>query len=732
MRRALTTVLLMALRVAGAAAQDRPAFKIERALQPPRIDGVLDDEAWQREPLELGEWLSYNPNRGDKMPPALRTEVRIAYDDRNLYFAFHCIDNEPDKIRTNVARRDSAFNDDWVAISLDSANTGQTAYHLFSNPSGSQMDALNTSASGEQFDADFVWYSVGKIVPDGYVIEMQVPLQSLRFSSGDNVKMGILFFRKVSRIGISYSWPTLPPGQWVFDRHARLQFDRLVQPRLVEALPSVTYAVNQARATTDSWDRIDDKAELGLSGKFGITSNITLDGTINPDFSQVESDAFQVEVNQRFPVFFSEKRPFFMEGMGLFNLAGTGGDSNMRTAVHTRTIVNPMWGSKITGTAGKTTFGVLNALDETPLDVGQRGISIADNNKLFTIARATYALSGANYIGAIATDTEHAGRHNRVVGADVLFKPRPAQMINASFLASQTGVDSGDSSGNAGQVSYNYETRRFVSVNQFEHYDRPFRMDTAFYNRTGFTSLWSFSEVSFYPKGGASDFWLQRVHPYYFAKRGHDDVQDGSEAFLLTGVRFNTTRQGFFDIGRSGGHEAWAGQRFTIGRDFNVFGIIQIFRWLNVDAGFNIGPATYYDPVSPFQGRSHGGILGVTFQPSQHFNLDLNANFDRFDRESTRERIYNVNIVNAKTTYQFNKHFLVRLLEQYDSTANRLLTDLLASYEFVPGTVFHAGYGSLYEKNGTPSGRLVPDGAGQDYLLVNRGLFFKASYLHRF
>ena len=413
----------MALGVAGRRWLDRPNFKIERAPQPPRIDGVLDDEAWQREPLELGEWLSYNPNRGDKMPPALRTEVRIAYDDRNLYFAFHCIDNEPDKIRTNIARRDSAFNDDWVAISLDSANTGQTAYHLFSNPSGSQMDALNTSSSGEQFDADFVWYSVGKITPDGYVVEIQVPLQSLRFSSGDNVKMGILFFRKVSRNGVSYSWPTLPPGQWVFDRHAHLQFDRLVQPRLVEALPSVTYAVNQARATTDSWDRVDDNADLGLSGKFGITSNITLDGTINPDFSQVESDAFQVEVNQRFPVFFSEKRPFFMEGMGLFNLAGTGGDSNMRTAVHTRTIVNPMWGSKITGTAGKTTFGVLNALDESPLDIGERGISIADNNKLFTIARAIRAEAvPITSSSAVATDTEHAGRHNRVVGADVLFK----------------------------------------------------------------------------------------------------------------------------------------------------------------------------------------------------------------------------------------------------------------------------------------------------------------------
>ena len=255
-------------------------------------------------------------------------------------------------------------------MSLDSAGTGQTAYHLFVNPSGSQMDAINTSASGEQFDADLVWYSVAKITSDGYVVEMQVPLQTLRFSGGDNVRMGILFFRKISRMGVSYSWPEMLPGQWVFDRPGHLLFD---QPDAAAAVRAA--AERHLRHQPEPGDggpverRPTAKPDLGASGKFGITSNITLDGTINPDFSQVESDSFQVQVNQRFPTFFSEKRPFFMEGMGLFNIAGTGGDSNMRTAVHTRRIINPFWGTKLTGTAGKTTFGLLNALDESPEDM---------------------------------------------------------------------------------------------------------------------------------------------------------------------------------------------------------------------------------------------------------------------------------------------------------------------------------------------------------------------------
>src|SRR5215471_8797856 len=126
-RRALTIVLFALLAAARASAQDRPEFHIERAAQPPKLDGVLDDEVWQQQPLDLGEWLSYNPNRGDRISAEFRTEVRVAYDDRNLYFAFHCIDSEPDKIRTTVSRRDNVFNDDWVGLSLDSNSTGQTS-----------------------------------------------------------------------------------------------------------------------------------------------------------------------------------------------------------------------------------------------------------------------------------------------------------------------------------------------------------------------------------------------------------------------------------------------------------------------------------------------------------------------------------------------------------------------------------------------------------------------------
>ena len=733
MTRLIIATALLALGLgSGAYAQVPAAYPVVRTATPPNIDGVLDDAAWaQVAPMPTGDWVSYNPNRGDRMPDAYRTDVRIAYDDRNIYFAFHCFDDEPDRIRTNVAKRDSAFNDDWFAFSLDSAGTGQTAYHLFTNPSGSQMDALNTSASGEQFDADMVWFSAAKTTADGYIVEVQVPLQTLRFSGGENVQMGLVFFRKVSRIGVSYAWPEMLPGQWVFDRPAHLTFSNLKPRRLVEVLPSVTYNVSQERASSDRWAAADDKYNVGASGKFGITSGITLDGTINPDFSQVESDAFQVQVNQRFPVFFSEKRPFFMEGMGLFNIAGTGGDGNMRTAVHTRRIIDPIFGSKITGTIGKTTFGVLNAADDKP-DIADPTPELAERNKIYTISRATYALRRSDYFGGIFTHTYHDGRDNLVAGGDLSLRLSPAQNFSTTFLASQTSERTGSTTaGNAVQASYGYETRRINVGSQIEHYGRDFQMDTAFYNRTGFTAGWSFGEINFYPKSG-TDFWIQRIHPFYFTKIGHDDIQDGGEAFVNYGIRFNLTRQGFLNISRSRGYEPWQGTRYDVGQDINFFGTMQVFDWLEFNAGSGIGPAIYYDPVDHFQGRSWFADIGVTFQPNQHLTQSLDANWVRFDRADTGERVFSVDILNSRTTYQFDKHFLIRFLARYDSSARRVLTDLLASYELVPGTVFHVGYGSLFEKRAGEGNALVPVELGEQYLSVNRGLFLKASYVHRF
>jgi hypothetical protein len=399
-------------------------------------------------------------------------------------------------------------------------------------------------------------------------------------------------------------------------------------------------------------------------------------------------------------------------------VAATGGDFNMRTAVHTRRIVDPAWGAKVTGTADRLSFGFLQSVDTRPDSAG--------SDKSFTIGRATYALGQSNYVGTIITDTEQDGRHNRVAGADLSWRPTARQGISASYLFSASGA-----SGSAAQLSYSYDTRRVTISPLIEHYDRDFQMDTAFYRRTGFTSAYLYAEVNFYPDWGRR-LGLIRIHPLVTARRGVDRVQGGNESFAFAGAAFDFKRQGFLRVQAGDGHEPWAGRRFRNAQPFAVFGGVLLFRWLNVSAQFFPSQwSTYYDPANPFQGRDTSSGLTIGWQPTQHFMQTVSYGGERFDRADSGARVYAVDIVNAKTVYQFNKQFLVRLLEQYDSSQRQLLTDSLASYELIPGTVAYAGYGSLFEEPGfqTVPAPIPPVGR---YVTVSRGLFFKVSYLHRF
>lgn len=241
-----------------------------RASVPPTIDGILDDEAWSSDPEPLGTWISYNPMRGEAA--AEQTQVWIAYDAEAVYLAFRCLDSEPHRIRTTISRRDNAFSDDWVGLSLDSSRAWQLAYHLFVNPSGIQMDALQSNASGsEDFAPDWVWQSAGRVDEKGWSAEIRVPIENIRFRSGADVRMGVLFWRRLSRSGVSTSWPEMRPGQWVFQSHATAVFDTLQSRRLLEVIPSITFSGNQGRQDVSRWNGMDAKRDVGASVKYGLT-----------------------------------------------------------------------------------------------------------------------------------------------------------------------------------------------------------------------------------------------------------------------------------------------------------------------------------------------------------------------------------------------------------------------------------------------------------------------------
>jgi hypothetical protein len=726
--------LLLALSASRPAfAQGRPGasraeIRAEPAPLPPRIDGLLDDQAWQMPPVPTGEWQSYNPLYGDTV--AQKTRVWIAYDRDNLYFAFQCDDPEPAGIKTSVSRRDNIDADDWVGLSLDALGTGQLSYHMMVNPSGVQLDMLNSSAANEDSTVDWVWESAGRITDSGYSVELRLPLRSIRFAGGRDVRMGVLFWRRVSRLGVSVAWPPLQPGTWVFQEHAALAFSELNPRPPIDVVPSLALSRRQERASPARWSGADASADAGLSTKIGVTPTITLDATVNPDFSQVESDAFQVEVNQRFPVFYSEKRPFFMEGAGIFAVAGSGDDNSLQAAVHTRTIVSPVVGGKLTGSIGRTTFATLTAVDRAPGSSLPASDVAAGRDRLVNVARAQYSLGPGSYAGALVTDVEFADGNNRVAGADFSWRVTDTQRVNAFLFVSRTRPRrAGEITTGVGtSAGYFYNTRSVAVGGSVEHYDPGFQMDTAFLKRVGITSGWVYGERSFYPDKSKWP-WLLRVAPFAFTQGGSDKTVGGNDFIEVVGSRVNFTRQGFVRVDRSWGFETWAGRRFPRGR-LRSWGNVQLYRWLKLEARRESGRAVYYDPTSPFEGDSATSSAGFTLQPNGRLSQTLSYEHVVFDRRATGERVYTLDIVNSKTIFQFTRQLFVRGIAQYDSSRARVLTDLLLSYELNPGTVAYLGYGSLIERRDFRDNQWV---AGQgEYLATQRGLLLKVSYLLRF
>ena len=728
---ALAVLAMLPAAAAAAGAEDEAAssaLRATRLTRAPVVDGRLDDEAWAGAPLATGAWLSYNPLHGDGVPQ--RTTVWAAYDADALYFAFLCEDPEPSRIKTSITRRDNIWSDDWVGLSLDALGTGQVSYHLMVNPSGIQLDMINTIAGAEDTSPDWIWQSAGRIHDRGYSVEIRVPLQTLRFSGGDDVQMGILFWRRISRLGVSVSWPALEPGKWVFEKHAKLGFAGL-QPRPTrEVIPSATYARGQIRETSTAWGRSSNDAEMGVSAKWGLTSTVTLDATVNPDFSQVESDAFQVEVNQRYPVFFSEKRPFFMEGAGIFNIAGNAqGDASMLYAVHTRRIVDPIFGAKLTGSVGRITFGSLTAVDQAPGRTDDPADPLHGREKVFQVARAQISLTPGSFAGAIATVTNLAGRSSATAGADLSLR-RGSSRLTAFLLGSRGSAlnDAAATAGAATQVNYGYSSRRVGVQTQFEHYDRGFVMDTAFLARVGFTSGWAYADYNLYPDKARYP-WIRRIVPFTYLQAGRDRIEGGDEHVGVFGVRTNFTRQGFFRADRLIAQEAWQQQEFDRAA-WRLSGQVQLLRWLRPYANANWGTSLYYDQLAPFVGRSASGRVGATFQPGGRFSENVEFTRSVLNRPGTGERVYTVNVVNTRSTYQFTRALAVRAIVQYDSQRQRLLTDFLGSYEPRPGTVVYAGYGSLYERRAYGASEEIDE--ARRYLTTRRGLFLKTSYVHRF
>ncbi|MBN2354829.1 carbohydrate binding family 9 domain-containing protein [candidate division KSB1 bacterium] len=692
-----------------------------------KIDGDLDENIWQLLPLSE-EFITFSPVYGDKLGAI--TKVGIAYDDQNLYFAFKCLDDEPEKVKTTVSKRDSQSNDDWIGVLIDGMGNRQSTYEFYCNANGIQIDGITSATNANVLDIayDFVWESAGKITASGYQVEIRLPLSSLRFKGGEETTMGIMFMRSISRFGKMGAWPEIKAGQNQFNFMADSKYQGLEKMLNLEILPNITLNRDREHDATGAWDSSENDHNLGVSVKYGITSAVTAEATINPDFSQVESDAYQVEVNQRYPIFYTEKRPFFMEGVNAFDFALVN-NGMMLAPVYTRFIIDPALAAKLSGTAGRMQFALLAADDEAPGRPWEQGSNPDEGVRaLWGLARSKYSLGDDNSAGLLYCRQQFAGSVNQVAGADLQYRFFDKARLTLSYLHSinePAGTDK-THSGLGINAMLQYDSRRVQCWTTYERWDEHFSMASAFMNRTGIDRGQFFFGYNLYP---GKIRWAQRIQPRISYETVHDLVSGMNDYTAKIGATLYTVRSGIFQALFYNEQEAWAGTRFK-SSSANLVGLMQLTNYLYTYASFKYGDKIYYDPEEPFLGMGHRLRTAAIVQPHVKLNVDLEWIQDVLSRrlENKKHKIYTVNIFNVSTTYQFNKYFFIRTSLRYNDYEEKLLSDFLASFTLIPGTVLHMGYGALFEETENHDGQKVYH---QKWREIRNSLFFKCSYLLR-
>ncbi len=740
MKKFLFFIIIMLLLAGMARAENNGSLQNIRPLEmvktatPPKLDGSLDDEVWKKAAFVDDVWITYNPVNGNELPQ--RTRVYLTYDDKNLYFAFHCFDSQPDKIKTSLTKHDGIFEDDWVGLSLDTVGGKKYGYELFVNPSGAQGDIFRTGDS-EDSSTDWVWYSAGKVVADGYIVEICQPLKNIRFASGRDVRMGVVFWRRISRLGMSGSWPQLVPGQSIGGSQAEIRISELPRPLVLEALPSFTYSSGWSRLSPSSWSGADQTRDLGIGIKYGITSSIVAEATLNPDFSQVESDSLQVTVNQRYPIFYSEKRPFFMEAGNLFDLGGIGdGLSNMTTPVHTRLIIDPQWGLRLTGEQGKGSFALLASADRSPGRSwgGGGGEENPDLGRkaTFWIGRGKLGLGKDNYVGMLYSGREFGEEYNRALAADFSFRFLKNHQVTGHYIQSfsNNAEAGGETKGGYLTAEYAFSKGNASLMTMVENIDPDFRMDTAYYQRIGISTLKFYVQNRFVPDAKKLP-WLLGVTPFLYGATIHDRISGLDDKELQVGVDTNFILKGSTGASIYLGQECWAGQEFhrTLGQ---LYINLQPLKWLNFHSCLSFGDAIYYDSSDPFLGHRTQWHLNCTLQPNKNLNLFAEHIICSFHHADTGASVYTQEIWRGRLTYQFTQKFFVRGLMQYDSFYQRVLGDFLASFTYIPGTVLYLGYGSQNESQSWIDGGWQRGVTGDRYYQTRQSLFFKVSYRYQF
>ncbi len=733
----------------------RPTAVIGRTNNPPEIDGRLDDSVWETA-AHITDFVQIAPVEG--APGSEETEVWMAYDSDHLYFAFYAHYTRPETMRINRADREEIRGDDRMAILFDPFLDQQRAYQFEVNGYGVQADSLvnadgstgfsRSSGSGSasrgsgprrsggsgmsssgQFGirGDDSWNALfdsgGQVVADGWTAEMRIPFKSLRYPSraaGVGHRWGFQITRVIRDKSEAQSWSPISRGvAGQLTQFGTLEgLSDMSLSRNLELLPEVTgFRLGSLDTASGEYSTDDPTGELGFGVKYGITPNLTADVTYNPDFSQIESDRPQIETNQRFALFYPEQRPFFLEGQEIFQTA------TPLTLVHTRTIVDPRFGGKLTGKVGQTTLGVVVADDEAAGRLDDSAHPQYGTTAQTVLGRARYDFYAESYLGAIMTAREFGADHNRVAGIDGRF--RLGRTHRVSFLAAGSETEDetlGSLSGGVFEADFSKQGRN-VSYNVAHS-----RIDPGFLTSTGFLPRVDLQQTS----GTASYRWwpestlmtwgpsVTYLRLYDHGGTLQDEQLQGTASFsfrnnmAITGmVNRDLERYGAIDFRKTG---------------FGFFGVMSA-RILSIYGGYNWGDGILYDSDSPYLGWSTVGNVNFRFQPTSRLRTEFTMVSSDFVEPISQTDIFNVKIFRTRTTYQFTDRLLARYIMEHNTAAATLGNNVLFTYRVNAGTVIFLGYDDRYRQGMLIDSLLFPT---TEMLRTNRAFFGKISYLFRY
>jgi hypothetical protein len=691
--------------LADRAARKEP-LRLSAAAGEITVDGVLDEPAWDSAlVLEVG----YEFSPADNTEAPVRTIALVTYDTGAFYVGFKAFDPEPDRIVANLSDRDDIWRDEQLGFEIDTFNDERRAYSIFINPLGVQEDSISHADGNFDFSWDAIWKAGTSFEPWGFSAEIEIPFSSIRFQRTDGPQVwGFNAMRAWVR-GKRHDLGVIPIDRDNACRHCQLLkiegFEDVKPGASVELIPAVTMTGSAIRTDFPAGDLEGqgEDVEVALTSHWGMTPGLTLSGTANPDFSQVEADALQLDINEPFALFYEEKRPFFSEGADFFR--------THLNAVHTRSIRDPSWGVKLSGKEGRHTVGAFVVHDDVtnlllPGPRGSSGVSLESGNTS-TIVRYARDFGTRYTIGTLLSGREGGGYSNRVGGVDATLRLTDADRVSIQALFSSTeypselardhGQPEGTFDDSGVILNYRHETRNVGWWASYQDMGEGFRADLGFIPQVGYSNLEGGTQYRWIAEPGK---WWSQVTLGVKGESGED--RDGLPTRRDGGawVQFLGGLQSWVYVGGSKGVEGFAGQEFDI-TDVEVSG------GMRPAGNLQIGLHTWFGDQVDYRNARLGERVRVqpevTLNITDHVEVDLRGAFEQMDVDGSR--YYDALIAQLTLAYQFNVRTFLRATLQhvdYDYSVSlaksnpvdeqRLLTQLLYSYKLNPRSVLFVGY----------------------------------------